>query len=79
MVRLLSVNVGLPREVTWNSRTVRTAVWKFPQGQRNKRYVEGQHWRSKERLVPSFGGLGISEITAGKDPGISTSQTPRSS
>src|SRR5258708_11027060 len=30
MARLLSVNVGLPREVTWNDRTVRTAVWKFP-------------------------------------------------
>jgi ferredoxin-NADP reductase/MOSC domain-containing protein YiiM/ferredoxin len=30
MPRLLSVNVGLPREVTWNGKTVRTAVWKFP-------------------------------------------------
>ena len=30
MARLLSVNVGLPREVTWNRKTVRTAVWKFP-------------------------------------------------
>src|SRR5271165_7311982 len=30
MARLLSVNVGLPREVTWNGKTVRTAVWKFP-------------------------------------------------
>lgn len=28
MSRLLSVNVGLPREVTWNGKTVRTAVWK---------------------------------------------------
>jgi len=28
MPRLLSVNVGLPRDVTWNSKTVRTAVWK---------------------------------------------------
>ena len=36
------------------------------QGQRNKRYVEGQHWRSQERLVPFFGNLGISEITSGK-------------
>jgi integrase len=36
------------------------------QGQRNKRYVEGQHWRSTGRLVPFFGDLGISEITAGK-------------
>lgn len=30
MARLLSVNVGLPREVTWKGKTVRTAVWKFP-------------------------------------------------
>lgn len=30
MPRLLAVNVGLPREVTWNGKTVRTAVWKYP-------------------------------------------------
>jgi ferredoxin-NADP reductase/MOSC domain-containing protein YiiM len=30
MARLLSVNVGLPREVTWNGKTVRTSVWKAP-------------------------------------------------
>jgi MOSC domain-containing protein YiiM len=30
MPHLLSVNVGLPREVTWDSKTVRTAIWKFP-------------------------------------------------
>ena len=30
MGRLLSVNVGLPREVTWKGKTVRTAVWKIP-------------------------------------------------
>ncbi len=30
MARLLSVNVGLPRDVTWNGKTVRTAVWKIP-------------------------------------------------
>jgi integrase len=34
--------------------------------QRNKRYVDGQHWRSSVHLVPFFGNLGISEITAGK-------------
>ena len=28
MARLVSVNVGLPRDVTWNGKTVRTAVWK---------------------------------------------------
>ena len=30
MARLLSLNVGLPREVTWNGSTVRTAIWKLP-------------------------------------------------
>ena len=30
MARLLSVNVGLPRDVTWNDKTVRTAIWKSP-------------------------------------------------
>jgi len=35
MTRLLSLNVGLPREVTWNGRTLRTAIWKLPvQGRR---------------------------------------------
>jgi ferredoxin-NADP reductase/MOSC domain-containing protein YiiM len=28
--RLLSVNVGLPRDVAWHGRTVHTAVWKRP-------------------------------------------------
>jgi len=28
--RLLSVNVGLPRDVTWHGRTVHTGVWKRP-------------------------------------------------
>lgn len=30
MARLLSVNVGLPRDITWEGRTVHTAVWKAP-------------------------------------------------
>jgi ferredoxin-NADP reductase/MOSC domain-containing protein YiiM/ferredoxin len=35
MERLLSVNVGLPRELSWRGETVRTAVWKEPvQGRR---------------------------------------------
>ena len=28
--RLVSVNVGLPRDVVWQGRTVHTAVWKDP-------------------------------------------------
>jgi len=35
MPRLLSVNVGLPRDVAWQGKTVHTAVWKTPvQGRR---------------------------------------------
>src|ERR1700746_1890820 len=30
MARLLSVNVGLPRDITWRGKTVHTGVWKAP-------------------------------------------------
>jgi ferredoxin-NADP reductase/MOSC domain-containing protein YiiM len=30
MGRLLSVNVGLPRDITWRGKTVHTAIWKEP-------------------------------------------------
>jgi ferredoxin-NADP reductase/MOSC domain-containing protein YiiM len=30
MARLLSVNVGLPRDIAWRGRTVHTAIWKEP-------------------------------------------------
>jgi ferredoxin-NADP reductase/MOSC domain-containing protein YiiM len=30
MPQLLSVNVGLPRDIEWKGRTVRTAIWKEP-------------------------------------------------
>jgi len=36
------------------------------QGQRSKDYLKGQHWRSTVHLVPFFGHLGLSEVTAGK-------------
>ena len=32
MPRLLSVNVGLPRDIEWRGRTVHTGVWKYPVG-----------------------------------------------
>ena len=36
--RLLSINVGLPRDVAWRGQTVHTAVWKTPiQGRRRVR------------------------------------------
>jgi MOSC domain-containing protein YiiM len=35
MARLLSVNVGLPRDIEWRGRTVHTGIWKDPvQGRR---------------------------------------------
>src|SRR5215468_3694326 len=38
VARLLSVNVGLPREIAWRGQTVRTAIWKAPvQGKRMAR------------------------------------------
>jgi len=43
MPRLLSVNVGLPRDVTWNGKTVRTAIWKSP--------VEGRQMVRKPNVV----------------------------
>ena len=43
MPRLLSVNVGLPRDVTWNGKTVRTAIWKSP--------VEGRQMVRKLNVV----------------------------
>ncbi len=30
MAKLVSVNVGLPREVQWHARSVRTSIWKTP-------------------------------------------------
>jgi len=44
MASLLSVNVGLPRDVTWNGKTVRTSVWKSSvDGRRmvGKRNIQG--------------------------------------
>src|SRR5579859_4531498 len=34
MARLLSVNIGLPRDVDWRGRTVHTGIWKQPVAQR---------------------------------------------
>jgi len=33
--RLLSVNVGLPREISWRGLTVYTSVWKEPVQERH--------------------------------------------
>jgi ferredoxin-NADP reductase/MOSC domain-containing protein YiiM len=38
MAHLISVNVGLPRDIGWRGKTVRTAIWKAPvQGRRRVR------------------------------------------
>ena len=29
-MKLISVNVGLPREITVGAKTVRTSIWKYP-------------------------------------------------
>lgn len=34
MPKLLSVNVGLPRDIEWNGKLVRTAIWKYPVSRR---------------------------------------------
>src|SRR5918911_1958680 len=43
MPRLLSVNVGLPRDVTWSGKTVHTGIWKSP--------VEGRRMVRKLNIV----------------------------
>jgi ferredoxin-NADP reductase/MOSC domain-containing protein YiiM len=41
MSTLVSVNVGLPRDVTWNGKTVHTAIWKSPlEGRRMVRKLD---------------------------------------
>src|SRR3954466_7308116 len=44
MPRLLSVNVGLPRDIAWRGKTVHTGIWKQPvEGRRrvNRLNIEG--------------------------------------
>jgi MOSC domain-containing protein YiiM/ferredoxin-NADP reductase len=43
MARLLSVNVGLPRDVAWKGRTVHTGIWKRP--------VQGRCWAGRLNLA----------------------------
>ena len=33
-MKVISVNVGLPREVEWHGRKVRTSIWKTPKSGR---------------------------------------------
>jgi len=43
MPRLLAVSVGLPRDVTWNGKTVHTGIWKSP--------VEGRRMVHKLNII----------------------------
>jgi ferredoxin-NADP reductase/MOSC domain-containing protein YiiM/ferredoxin len=43
MARLLSVNVGLPRDIAWKGRTVHTGIWKNP--------VQGRCWAGRLNLA----------------------------
>jgi hypothetical protein len=56
MPRLLSVNVGLPRDVTWNGKTVRTAIWKSPvDGRRMERELDiDGRWRGLPPGICSY-------------------------
>src|SRR5690349_4392338 len=44
MPKLLSINVGLPKETEWQGKLVRTAIWKYPVSHRvraNRLNLEG--------------------------------------
>jgi MOSC domain-containing protein YiiM len=43
MARLLSTNVGLPRDIDWKGRTVHTGIWKEP--------VHGRCWAGRLNLA----------------------------
>ena len=53
MSTLVSVNVGLPRDVTWNGKTLPTAIWKSP--------VEGRRLVHKLNVV----GDGQADLASG--------------
>ena len=55
MPRLLSVNVGLPRDVAWRGKMVHTAVWKTP--------VQGR--RIARRLNTTVTGWPMARCTSG--------------
>jgi hypothetical protein len=51
--QLLSVNVGLPRDITWRGQTVHTAIWKMP--------VEGSPRRPRRPRRRTPGGICLSD------------------
>ena len=53
MPSLLSVNVGLPRDVEWNGKVVHTAIWKSPVSRRvvaRRLNLDGERRRRGDRI-----------------------------
>jgi ferredoxin-NADP reductase/MOSC domain-containing protein YiiM len=65
MARLVSVNVGLPRDIEWNGRIVHTGIWKAP--------VNGRCWVEKTNLAGD--GQGDLQGHGGPDRAILVYQT----
>lgn len=59
MPKLLSVNVGLPREIEWQGKPVRTGIWKFPVPNR----VEGLLDDAKAGILFPRDPRGLHELT----------------
>jgi hypothetical protein len=52
MATVVSVNVGLPRLVEWQGKTVRTAIWKYPvQGRAGDGQVDLQGHGGEQRTI----------------------------
>jgi hypothetical protein len=49
MATLVSVNVGLPKDVAWKGRTVYTGVWKQPVG--GRAWFVGSTWTATDKAT----------------------------
>ena len=59
MSRLLSVNVGLPRDIPWQGKTVHTAAWKQPvDGRRTVGRLRAHFGIKAERMMSGVGWSG---------------------
>ena len=68
VAKLLSVNVGLPREISWRGQTVRTSVWKEPvQGKRLVRRlnIDGDAQGDAEHGADDLANVGAEEPAEG--------------
>ena len=58
MAHLLSVNVGLPRDIAWRGKTVHTAIWKAPvQGSRVVRRLNAGIVCKRKKFAPVAGSV----------------------